>query len=75
VSFPMFAKIEVNGENAHPLYRFLKGEKPGFLGTEAIKWNFTKFLVDAKGQVTKRYAPNDTPEQIGKDLEKVLGAG
>ncbi|ARN80238.1 glutathione peroxidase [Methylocystis bryophila] len=75
VTFPMFAKIEVNGEGAHPLYRFLKGEKPGLLGTEAIKWNFTKFLVDSKGQVTKRYAPHDTPEQIGKDLENLLAAG
>ena len=75
VTFPMFAKIEVNGDGAHPLYRFLKGEKPGLLGTEAIKWNFTKFLVDAKGNVTKRYAPNDTPEQIAKDLEKSLAAG
>ena len=75
VTFPLFAKIEVNGDGAHPLYRFLKGEKPGLLGTEGIKWNFTKFLVDAKGNVTKRYAPNDTPEQIAKDLEKSLGAG
>jgi glutathione peroxidase len=75
VSFPMFAKIEVNGDGAHPLYRFLKAEAPGLLGTGAIKWNFTKFLVDADGHVTKRYAPQDTPEQIGKDLEKSLGAG
>ena len=75
VTFPMFAKIEVNGESAHPLYRLLKGEKPGLLGTEAIKWNFTKFLVDAQGHVKKRYAPNDTPEQIGKDLEKLRQAG
>ena len=75
VTFPMFAKIEVNGEGTHPLYRLLKAEAPGLLGTESIKWNFTKFLVDTDGHVTKRYAPNDTPEQIGKDLEKSLGAG
>ena len=68
VSFPLFAKIEVNGPGAHPLYRFLKGEKPGVLGTEAIKWNFTKFLVGREGAVLKRYAPTDTPEAIGRDL-------
>jgi glutathione peroxidase len=73
VSFPMFAKIEVNGENAHPLYRFLKHAAPGILGSEAIKWNFTKFLVDREGQVVKRYAPNDTPQTIGKDIEALLG--
>lgn len=72
VSFPMFAKIEVNGANAHPLYRHLKGEKKGVLGTAAIKWNFTKFLVDRDGQVLKRYAPNDTPEAIGKDIAALL---
>lgn len=68
VTFPMFAKIDVNGEAAHPFYKFLKGEKPGILGTEAIKWNFTKFLVDPQGQVIKRYAPTDSPEKIQKDL-------
>ncbi|SFW20933.1 glutathione peroxidase [Luteibacter sp. UNCMF366Tsu5.1] len=73
VSFPMFAKVEVNGEHAHPLYRWLKAEKKGLLGTEAIKWNFTKFLVDREGQVVDRYAPTDTPEKIGKDLPAVLG--
>ena len=72
VSFPMFAKIEVNGDQAHPLYQYLKHEKPGVLGTEKIKWNFTKFLVDKAGQVTERYAPTDTPATIAKDLEKVL---
>ncbi len=72
VSFPMFAKIDVNGSDAHPLYQFLKGEKPGILGTEAIKWNFTKFLVDPQGQVVKRYAPNDTPEKIKNDLKAML---
>ena len=73
VSFPMFAKIEVNGERAHPLYRWLKSEKAGLLGLEAIKWNFTKFLVDRDGRVVKRYAPTDTPEKIARDLDAVLG--
>jgi glutathione peroxidase len=68
VSFPMFAKIDVNGMNAHPLYRYLKSEKPGILGTEAIKWNFTKFLVGAEGTVVKRYAPSDKPETIEADV-------
>ena len=68
VTFPMFAKIEVNGVNAHPLYKYLKSEKPGILGTEAIKWNFTKFLVGSDGTVLKRYAPNDRPEAIETDL-------
>lgn len=70
VSFPMFAKIEVNGENTHPLYQWLKKEAKGLLGSESIKWNFTKFLVDADGNVVKRYAPNDAPEKIEKDLGK-----
>lgn len=73
VTFPMFAKIEVNGENAHPLYRLLKHAAPGILGSEAIKWNFTKFLIDPEGRVVKRYAPNDTPQAIGKDIETLLG--
>jgi glutathione peroxidase len=68
VTFPMFAKIDVNGENAHLLYHYLKSEKPGILGTEAIKWNFTKFLVGPDGTVLKRYAPNDKPETIAADL-------
>ena len=68
VTFPMFAKIEVNGVNAHPLYTYLKSEKPGILGTEAIKWNFTKFLVGSDGTVLKRYAPSDKPEAIEADL-------
>ena len=72
VSFPMFAKIEVNGPNAHPLYRHLKSEKAGILGTEAIKWNFTKFLVSPEGEVLKRYAPKDTPEAIGAELAGML---
>jgi glutathione peroxidase len=69
----MFAKIEVNGEGAHPLYRFLKKQAPGLLGTEAIKWNFTKFLVGRDGKVLKRYAPTDKPEDLGGDIEKALG--
>jgi glutathione peroxidase len=68
----MFAKIEVNGAETHPLYRHLKQEATGLLGTEAIKWNFTKFLVDRNGAVVKRYAPTDTPESIEKDLAGVL---
>jgi glutathione peroxidase len=72
VTFPMFAKIEVNGPNAHPLYVWLKGEKAGVFGTEGIKWNFTKFLVDGAGSVVKRYAPVDTPEKIDKDVSPLL---
>jgi glutathione peroxidase len=72
VSFPMFAKVDVNGAEADPLYQFLKQEKPGLLGIEAIKWNFTKFLVNPEGQVIKRYAPTDSPDSIKKDLEKLL---
>ena len=74
VSFPMFAKIKVNGPDTHPLYHQLKVEKPGVLGSEAIKWNFTKFLVGPDGKVVKRYAPTDTPESIGADLAKVIGS-
>ncbi|SFC66158.1 glutathione peroxidase [Massilia yuzhufengensis] len=73
VSFPMFAKVDVNGDEAHPLFKHLKGEKPGVLGTEAIKWNFTKFLVGRDGEVVKRYAPQTAPEEIAGDIEKVLG--
>jgi glutathione peroxidase len=72
VSFPMFAKIDVNGANAHPLYALLKREKPGLLGTEAVKWNFTKFLVGKDGAVLERYGSNDTPEKIRGDLLKLL---
>jgi glutathione peroxidase len=72
VTFPMFAKIDVNGENAHPLYRLLKHDAPGILGSEAIKWNFTKFLVDREGHVVKRYASTDTPDEIAKDIEGLL---
>ena len=74
VSFPLFAKIEVNGAGAHPLYQWLKREAPGLLGSQAIKWNFTKFLVDAGGRVVKRYAPTDTPAAIGRALESRLPA-
>ena len=73
VSFPLFAKIAVNGEQAHPLYVWLKQEGKGILGSTAIKWNFTKFLVGPDGQVVKRYAPTDTPEKIGKELAERLG--
>ena len=72
VSFPMFAKVEVNGPNAHPLYKALKKEAPGLLGTKTIKWNFTKFLVDRKHKVVRRYAPTDKPESLGLDIEAVL---
>jgi glutathione peroxidase len=73
VSFPMMAKIEVNGPEAHPLYQWLCAEAPGLLGTKAIKWNFTKFLVGRDGRVLKRYAPTDKPESLVKDIEKALG--
>jgi glutathione peroxidase len=72
VTFPMFAKIEVNGDNAHPLFKALKREAPGLFGTQAIKWNFTKFLVDRTGRVVRRYAPSDKPETLAKDIEAVL---
>jgi len=72
VSFPLFAKIEVNGPGAHPLYEFLKSSEPGLLGTEAIKWNFTKFLVARDGKPLKRYAPQTKPEAIGGDIEAAL---
>jgi len=72
VTFPMFAKINVNGGDAHPLFKFLKSERKGLLGSESIKWNFTKFLVGADGSVLKRYAPTDTPESIDADLPSNL---
>jgi glutathione peroxidase len=74
VNFPMMAKIEVNGGGAHPLYQWLSGEAPGLLGTKAIKWNFTKFLVGKDGKVLKRYAPTDTPASLAKDIEAALAA-
>ncbi|KFB67424.1 glutathione peroxidase [Candidatus Accumulibacter vicinus] len=72
VSFPMFAKIDVNGNDAHPLYQYLKKAAPGLLGSEGIKWNFTKFLVDRQGEVVGRYAPATAPESIASDIEKLL---
>jgi len=72
VTFPLFAKVEVNGPKAHPLFTFLKTQRPGALGSEAIKWNFTKFLVDRDGTVLDRYAPTTTPEAIEKDILAVL---
>jgi glutathione peroxidase len=74
VSFPMMAKVKVNGADAHPVWKWLKAEAPGMLGTEAIKWNFTKFLVGKDGQVVKRYAPNDSPESMRHDIEQALAA-
>ena len=72
VKFPLFAKIEVNGANTHPLYKYLKAQAKGLLGSESIKWNFTKFLVDADAKVVTRYAPTDTPEKIEKDVARML---
>ena len=72
VAFPMFAKIEVNGAHAHPLYQHLKKAAPGLLGSEGIKWNFTKFLVNRQGEVIERYASATAPESIAKDIESLL---
>ena len=72
VSFPMMAKIDVNGAGAHPLYQWLTAEAPGILGSKAIKWNFTKFLIGRDGRVIQRYAPQDAPEKIAKDIEAAL---
>jgi glutathione peroxidase len=72
VSFPMMSKIEVNGAEAHPLYRWLTAEAPGLLGSKAIKWNFTKFLVGRDGRVIRRYAPQDAPEKLAGDIEAAL---
>lgn len=72
VSFPMMAKIDVNGADAHPLYQFLSKEAPGLLGSKAIKWNFTKFLVGKDGAVLRRYAPTDTPASLASDIEAAL---
>jgi glutathione peroxidase len=74
VSFPMMAKIDVNGADAHPLYRWLTAEAPGLLGSKAIKWNFTKFLVGKDGSVLKRYAPQDAPQKLAKDVDAALAA-
>jgi glutathione peroxidase len=72
ISFPLFSKIDVNGEDAHPLFSFLKNKAPGILGSKNIKWNFTKFLVNKEGDVVKRYAPTTKPEAIEADIEKLL---
>ena len=74
VSFPMMAKVDVNGAKAHPLWKWLTGEAPGLLGSKAIKWNFTKFLVGRDGKVLKRYAPQDKPESLRRDIEAALAA-
>jgi glutathione peroxidase len=74
VTFPMFAKVDVNGSATHPLYELLKSARPGLLGTEAIKWNFTKFLVNGRGDVVARYAPSDTPEKIEQAVATLLGS-
>ncbi|MCT7359588.1 glutathione peroxidase [Thalassolituus pacificus] len=73
VTFPMFSKIEVNGEHAAPLYQQLKSAAPGVLGTKGIKWNFTKFLINQQGEVVKRYAPTTKPEKLQADIERLLG--
>jgi len=72
VTFPLFAKVEVNGDDAHPLFKYLTKEAPGILGTKSIKWNFTKFLVDREGRVVDRYASTDSPEKLEKEISKVL---
>ncbi|MES2290538.1 MAG: glutathione peroxidase [Pseudomonadota bacterium] len=72
VTFPVLAKVDVNGDNAEPLYKYLKKEKPGLLGSQGIKWNFTKFLVDKAGKVVARYAPTDKPECLKGAIEKLL---
>ncbi len=72
VTFPMFAKVDVNGADAHPLFQHLKSARPGLLGTELIKWNFTKFLVDRKGEVLARYAPKDTPESLDSAIAAAM---
>ncbi len=72
VTFPMFQKVDVNGAGAHPLYKWIKGKKPGFAGSRSIKWNFTKFLVDRDGNVTARFGPQDTPASIDRHVAKLL---
>lgn len=73
VNFPVMAKVEVNGDKAEPFYQYLKSASPGLLGSEAIKWNFTKFLIGRDGKVLERYAPQTTPEALASDIEKALG--
>ena len=72
LTFPLMAKVDVNGDNASPLFDWMKAERPGLMGSKAIKWNFTKFLIDREGNVVKRYAPTDAPKTIAKDIEKLL---
>ena len=72
LTFPLMAKVDVNGDNASPLFDWMKREQPGLMGSKAIKWNFTKFLIDRSGQVAKRYGPTDAPKTIAKDIEKLL---
>jgi glutathione peroxidase len=72
VTFPLFSKVDVNGKNAHPLFQYLTEEAPGVLGMKAVKWNFTKFLVNRSGEVVERYAPNTNPKEIAKDIEKLF---
>ena len=72
LTFPLMKKVDVNGDDASPLFDWMKAEKPGLMGSKAIKWNFTKFLIDREGNVVKRYAPTDTPKSIAKDIEKLL---
>ena len=74
VSFPMMGKVKVNGADAHPLWKWLTAQAPGLLGSQGVKWNFTKFLVGRDGKVIKRYAPNDSPESMKTDIEKALSA-
>ncbi|WP_100261171.1 glutathione peroxidase [Qipengyuania seohaensis] len=72
LTFPLMAKVDVNGEDASPLFDWMKAEKPGLMGSRSIKWNFTKFLIDRDGKVVKRYGPNDAPKSIANDIEKLL---
>ncbi|CAM4507987.1 glutathione peroxidase [Paenibacillus typhae] len=72
VTFPMYEKVDVKGDNAHPLFKYLSKEAPGVLGSKSVKWNFTKFLVDQEGRVLKRFAPSTTPDQIEADIAKLL---
>ncbi len=73
VKFPMFEKTDVKGDNAHPLFRYLSDEAPGLMGSKSVKWNFTKFLIDKEGKPVKRFAPQTSPDQLEKDIEKLLG--
>jgi glutathione peroxidase len=72
VTFPLFSKVDVNGKNAHPLFQYVTEEAPGVLGVKAVKWNFTKFLVNRSGEVVERYAPNTNPKEIAQDIEKLM---